>query len=59
MSNMVGIIGISEMKCEGMNRKDSLTDLIFETTSTALKNAGITRAPVRVPSSKIKSMENR
>ena len=46
MSNKIGIIGISEMKCEGMNRKDSLTDLIFETTSMALQNAGISQQDV-------------
>ncbi len=41
MGSRVGIIGISESRCEGMNRKDSLNDLIFETTSRALEDAGI------------------
>jgi len=41
MRNKVGIIGISETKCEEMNRKDSCSDLIFKTTSLALKDAGI------------------
>ena len=46
MGNKVGIIGISESKCEGMNRKDSLNDLIFETTSQALKDAGISQPEI-------------
>lgn len=46
MENRVGIIGISESRCEGMNRKDSLNDLIFETTSQALKNAGIPQSEI-------------
>jgi acetyl-CoA C-acetyltransferase len=46
MPNKVGIIGISETKCEGMNRKDSLSDMIFETTSMALKDAGITQPDI-------------
>lgn len=41
MGERVGIIGISESKCEGMNRKDSVNDLIFHTTSRAIKDAGI------------------
>ncbi len=46
MPDKVGIIGISETKCEGMNRKDSLSDMIFQTTSLALKDAGITQSDV-------------
>jgi acetyl-CoA C-acetyltransferase len=46
MSNMVGIIGINEIKCQGMNRKDSVIDMIFDTTSLALKDAGITQEEV-------------
>jgi acetyl-CoA C-acetyltransferase len=46
MPNRVGIIGISETKCEGMNRKDSLSDMIFETTSMALKDAGISQPDI-------------
>lgn len=46
MRNKVGIIGISETKCEEMNRRDSLYDMIFETTSMALKDAGITQQDI-------------
>ena len=46
MRNKVGIIGISETKCEGINNKDSLNDMIFETTSMALKDAGITQQDI-------------
>jgi acetyl-CoA C-acetyltransferase len=46
MQNKVGIIGIHETKCEAMNRKDSMSDLIFETTSLALKDAGIAQSDI-------------
>ncbi|MBN2062192.1 MAG: hypothetical protein JW882_17450, partial [Deltaproteobacteria bacterium] len=46
MGKKVGIIGISESKCEGMNRKDSVNDLIFDTTSKAIEDAGISPAEV-------------
>ena len=41
MGKRIGIIGISETRCEGMNRRDSLNDIIFETTRLALQDAGI------------------
>ncbi len=41
MPSKVGIIGVSQTKCVGKNRKDSLSDMIFETTSLALEDAGI------------------
>ena len=46
MPGRVGIIGISEAKCEGMNRKDSVSDMIFETVSQALKHAGINQSDI-------------
>ncbi|MDD5702258.1 MAG: thiolase family protein [Dehalococcoidales bacterium] len=46
MQNKVAIIGIYESKCEAKNRRDSTSDLIFETTSLALKNAGINQADI-------------
>jgi acetyl-CoA C-acetyltransferase len=46
MPDKVGIIGISEKKCEGMNRKDSASDMIFETASLALKDAGINQQDI-------------
>jgi acetyl-CoA C-acetyltransferase len=46
MPGRVGIIGISEAKCEGMNRKDSVSDMIFETASQALKHAGINQPDI-------------
>jgi acetyl-CoA C-acetyltransferase len=46
MGNRVGIIGISETKCEAMNRRDSTSDLIFETTSQALRDAGISHPEI-------------
>src|SRR5512136_2846752 len=46
MQNKVGIIGIHETKCEAVNRKDSMSDLIFETTSLALKDAGIAQSDI-------------
>ena len=46
MGKRIGIIGISETRCEGMNRRDSLNDMIFETTRLALKDAGISQSDV-------------
>jgi len=46
MGDRIGIIGISQAKCEGVNRRDSTSDLIFETTSRALKDAGITQPDI-------------
>ena len=46
MGNRVGIIGISETKCEEMNRRDSTTDLVFRITSEALKDAGIAQSDI-------------
>ncbi len=41
MGKRIGIIGVHETRCEGMNRRDSLNDMIFETTRLALQDAGI------------------
>jgi acetyl-CoA C-acetyltransferase len=41
MERRIGIIGVSETKCEAMNRRDSTSDLVFEITSRALADAGI------------------
>jgi acetyl-CoA C-acetyltransferase len=46
MHNKIAIIGIHETKCEAMNRKDSMSDLIFETTSLALNDAGIAQMDI-------------
>lgn len=46
MGKRIGIIGISETKCEAMNRRDSTSDLIFETTSRALRDAGISQPEI-------------
>ena len=46
MGKRIGIIGISETRCEGMNRRDSLNDMIFETTRLALKDTGISQSDV-------------
>lgn len=46
MADRVGIIGVTETKCEETNRKDSTYDLVFKVTSQALKDAGIEQADI-------------
>lgn len=46
MGNRVGIISVTETKCEEMNRRDSTTDLVYRVTSQALKDAGIEQADI-------------
>lgn len=46
MGKRIGIIGVSETRCEGMNRRDSLNDMIFETTRLALQDAGISQSEI-------------
>jgi acetyl-CoA C-acetyltransferase len=46
MGNRVGIIGVTETKCEEMNRRDSTYDLVFKVTSQALKDAGIEQSDI-------------
>ena len=46
MGKRIGIIGVSETRCEGMNRRDSLNDVIFETTRLALQDAGISQSEI-------------
>lgn len=46
MGKRIGIVGVSEAACEGANRRDSTSDLIFETTSRALEDAGITQSDI-------------
>ncbi len=46
MGNRVGIIGVTETKCEEMNRRDSTYDLVFKVTSQALNDAGIEQASI-------------
>jgi acetyl-CoA C-acetyltransferase len=41
MAKRVGIVGISETRCEAANRRDSTSDLVFNITSRALADAGI------------------
>ncbi len=46
MGNRVGIIGVTETKCEEMNRRESTYDLVFRVTSQALKDAGIEQSDI-------------
>ena len=46
MGNRVGIISVTESKCEEMNRRESTTDLVYRVTSQALKDAGIEQADI-------------
>ena len=46
MGKRIGIIGISEAKCVGENRKDSTGDLVFDVTSRALADAGISQQEI-------------
>jgi acetyl-CoA C-acetyltransferase len=46
MGKRIGIIGVSETRCEGMNRRDSLNDVIFETTRLAIQDAGISQSEI-------------
>jgi acetyl-CoA C-acetyltransferase len=46
MASRVGIIGVTETRCEEMNRRDSTSDLVFRVTSQALKDAGLEQSDI-------------
>jgi acetyl-CoA C-acetyltransferase len=46
MARRIGIVGVSESRCEAANKRDSTADLVFETTSRALKDAGISQPEI-------------
>jgi acetyl-CoA C-acetyltransferase len=46
MGRRVGIIGVTETRCEATNRRDSTYDLVFDVTSRALRDAGIEQSDI-------------